>query len=347
MENNNSIWKDGAGFSDECTRLLSSYFKAFEHIILLSRGRCPEPGQFHESNSDDIQNTGSLQSAIIMDAFSKPGILPHLRNLRDKLDDLRYRLEVVLCVEASPGSCFPEMAEKYFSSVDSLIDVVDNEIKDLQGRQEMKEALELSRKRQQESTENKLNEFLSQFQEQDEEETPAEVSCSPQTEKEAEKPAVEAEQQRESFSFSRDLLAEGNDCSHILDMLIQQEVLICSNRSQDLNTLCTFLFGGQDLGQMLYVKRGGINGLHTFVSTLADESKKKKLTFAGTINVTIRKWFVQSGGKSIGKTTLRNPDIVDSVQEHTRNFCREKGYWSRKENISGHINKGSTYRALE
>lgn len=346
MAENNGMRKDGAGFSEKCTELINSYFKAFEHIIILSRGQCPKPGQWHASNSREIQETGSLVNAIIMDAFTRPGILPYLHDLHDKLDDLHYRLEAVLCVEASPGSCFPEMAEKYFSSVDGVIDVVDNEIKDLEGRQRMKEALELSKQRQ-ESTENKLNEFLSQFQEQDEEETPAEVSCSPQPEKEAEKPAVEAEQQRESFSFSRDLLAEGNDCSHILDMLIQQGVLICSNRSQDLNTLCTFLFGGQDLGQMLYVKRGGINGLYTFVSTLADESKRKALTFAGTINVTIRKWFVQSGGKSIGKTTLRNPDIVDSVQEHTKNFCREKGYWSRKENISGHINKGSTYRALE
>ena len=211
MAENNGMWKDGAGFSEKCTELINSYFKAFEHIIILSRGQCPKPGQWHASNSREIQETGSLVNAIIMDAFTRPGILPYLHDLHDKLDDLRYRLEVVLCVEASPGSCFPEMAEIYLSSVDRILDAVEAEIKDLEGRQRMKEALELSKKQRQESTENKLNEFLSRFQEQDEEETPADVSCSPQPEKEAEKPAVEAGVQRESFFFSRDLLAKGND----------------------------------------------------------------------------------------------------------------------------------------
>lgn len=349
MAENNVTWKGGADFSEECTKLINSYFKTFEPIVLLSRGSGPEPRNWAAYGHGvtefiDKGKESDLINAIILDVFNISGILPHLHDLRDKLDDLHYRLEVVLCVDTgSSGSCLPDLAEKYFSSVERILDAVEAEIKDLEGRQAMKEAMAEAKKRSQENAENKLDEFLSQFQELEDDEKPAEVTSPPSPVKVPEKPAVEAGMQRESYSFSRDLLAKGNECSHILDMLIQQKVLVCSNREQDLNTLRTFLFGGQDLGCYLTVRRGGLPGLKSFVSALAAESKNKKLTYGGRINGTIQKWFKQENGNSIGETTMRGLDRVDNVYVHTVQFTKVENYWTPG-NVSGETKNGLGYR---
>lgn len=336
MADDNSIWKDGAGFSTECKMLLNSYFKAFEHIIILSRGQCPEPRQFHASNSDDIQNTVSLQNAIIMDAFNNPDILPNLRKLRDKLYDLRYRAETVLCVETGPGSCLPDMAEIYFSSVDSLIDVVDNEIKDLVGRQEMKEALELSKKRQQESAKNKMDEFLNQFQGglyDDEKE--AVVSCSPEPVKVPEKPADEVGECRESFGFD-----VTDDVKKKLDVLFNSlygEVIKKEDWVRDFVTFSCCLFGGDTYKdykmKVLPKKNKCIGSFFGAMMQFTDHHNPN-----ASILHTICKWFTDSNGNQLNikniqdHTTVRKADseVWKSVKDWlTKNEKKDfKGYIS-------------------
>lgn len=347
MAENNVTWKGGAGFSEECTKQINSYFKTFESIILLSRDREPQLWRYADL---DIQVCkcagfklhgepfgGELIDAIILDVFNNPGILPEMLKLRDRVLKLQQAAKRVLDI-----SFCKDFGEMCIESSSIVIESLDNEIKNLLEEEGVPEYITDC---VQELFDNEMTEYQLQLQEGlQEDKMTAVVSCPPTPVKEPEKPEVEAVEHRESFFFSRDLLAKGNDCGHLLKMLVQAQVLVVKDWNQDLNTLNTFLFGGHDLGGMLTVKKGGLGGLRTFVSVLADRSKNKELTYSGQINSTIRKWFIQENGKLIGMTTMRGVKSDTSVYDHTIEFCKTENYWNEQGNVSGETMRESGYR---
>lgn len=321
MAENNVTWKDGAGFSEECTKLINSYFKTFEPIVLLSRGSGPEPRNWAAYGHGvtefiDKGMESDLINAIILDVFNIPGILPHLHDLRDKLDDLHYRLEVVLCVDTgSSGSCLPDLAEKYFPSVERILDAVEAEIKALEGRQAMKEAMAEAKKRSQEKAENKLEEFLSQFQEPEDDEKTAEVTSPPAPVKEPEKPAEsQPEEVRESYGFSRDIFKV--DLEKVLEELIREKVIVSTKETHDADLKCldAFLFDARnDDGSRLAIESA--EKFLVFVQTLCESKNQMHLT--GTRG-TIHKWVKGKKGRYYSARTFTKGASNKRVRDMTR-----------------------------
>ena len=207
------------------------------------------------------------------------------------------------------------MAEAYISSVDSLIDVVDNEIKDLQGRQEMKEALELSRKRQQESTERKMDEFLNQFQgDLYDDEKEAAVSCSTVPVKEPEKPAAELGGHRESFEFDVTADVKENDA---LFNFLYGKVIKEEDRARDFATFRCCLFGGDTYKnykmKVLPKKNKSIGSFFGAMMLYTNDHNPD-----ATILHTICKWFVDSNGNQLG---------IKNIQDHTTQIKADPEVW--------------------
>lgn len=350
MAENNVTWKDGAGFSEECTKVIESFFERYEPVILLSRSR-QEPWRFQAYDHEELiksltedNPTEDLRNAIMLDTFHRsPGILPYLMELRDRLIRLEGCANKVL--ECSDSR--DKFANECIKSTHNLLETVDDQI-DILSIENPEYAiclLDAWGKRWDNPTQDNEEQFdLEKYLEKIRDIFKEDGGCSPAPEKEAEKPAVDAGVQRESFFFSRDLLAKGNDCGHLLKMLVQAQVLVVKDWNLDLNTLNTFLFGGHDLGGMLTVKKGGLGGLRTFVSVLVDRSKNKELTYSGQINSTIRKWFIQENGKPIGMTTMRGVKSDTSVYDHTIEFCKTENYWNEQGNVSGETMRKSGYR---
>lgn len=337
MAENNVTWKGGAGFSEECTKLINSYFKTFEPIVLLSRGSGPEPRNWAAYGHGvtefiDKGKESDLINAIILDVFNIPGILPHLHDLRDKLDDLHYRLEVVLCVDTgSSGSCLPDLAEKYFSSVERILDAVEAEIKDLEGRQAMKEAMAEAKKRSQENAENKLDEFLSQFQELEDDEKTAEVTSPPSPVKVPEKPAVEAGMQRESFRFDVTIGVK-NEFEKMFNFL--QGYLDCDNDMEAAKTaLKSCLFGTPDNRYKIKINSRGQAAIASFFGEMAFQAGHDR---RATLEFTILKWFVKHDGTSLSSKYVQNNTRTNST---ARSFVQEL-FQKKKENVYGVTEKG-------
>lgn len=334
MAENNVTWKDGAGFSEECTKQINSYFKTFESIILLSRDRESQLWRYADLDKQACNCAlaeaygetygGELIDAIRLDVFYIPGLLPELQNLRDRVLKLQQAAQRVLDI-----SFCKDFGEMCIKSTLVVIEALDDEIGNLLEEEGIPEIIA---DRVLDQFENEMTEFQLQLQDDlQEDKMTAVVSCPPAPVKEAEKPAVEAEQKRESFRFDVTIGVK-NEFEKMFNFL--QGYLDSDNDMEAAKTaLKSCLFGTPDNRYKIKIKSRGQAAIASFFGEMAFQAGHDR---RATLEFTILKWFVKHDGTSLSSKYVQNNTRTNST---SRSFVQEL-FTKKKGNVYGVTEKG-------
>lgn len=339
MAENNVTWKDGAGFSEECTKVIESFFERYEPVILLSRSR-QETWRFQAYDHEELiksltedNPTEDLRNAIMLDTFHRsPGILPYLMELRDRLIRLEGCANKVL--ECSDSR--DKFANECIKSTHNLLETVDDQI-DILSIENPEYAiclLDAWGKRWDNPTQDNEEQFdLEKYLEKIRDIFKEDGGCSPAPEKEAEKPAVEAGVHRESFRF--DVTNEvRNKFENMFDFLQVQGYLDDDNDMGAAKTaLESCLFGTADNGYMIKISSRGQAGVSSFFGEMTRQADYDK---RATLKFTIFKWFVKHDGTFLSRNYVQNNTNTNSTAcSYVIGLFQKK-----KENIYGVTEQG-------
>ncbi len=337
MAENNGMWKDGAGFSEKCTKVIESFFERYEPVILLSRSR-QETWRFQAYDHEELiksltedNPTEDLRNAIMLDTFHRsPGILPYLMELRDRLIRLEGCANKVL--ECSDSR--DKFANECIKSTHNLLETVDDQI-DILSIENPEYAiclLDAWGKRWDNPTQDNEEQFdLEKYLEKIRDIFKEDGGCSPAPEKEAEKPAVEAGVQRESFRF--DVTIEVKNKFESMFNFLRGYLDDDNDMKAAKTALESCLFGTPDNGYMIKISSRGQAGVASFFGEMAVKAGHDR---RATLKSTILKWFVKHDG-----TSLSNKYVKNNTRANSQACSYVQGlFQKKKENIYGVTEQG-------